>query len=138
MISSTTFPSRVNHIQNLAQFNIFMETLSRQRENEDTDLDELTLELFRFLFLRTSYLVSPSLRTDMAWHTLLLLPRLYTQICKILLSSTDATLWTEDGIIDHDPLGGDNKYAQHQRYALLLTKYKDVFGKAAPEQYWPP
>jgi hypothetical protein len=124
---SAQFSSLLGNITKLGDYDSFMEVLSRKCLASPENADAYGEELFRFLYLKALYIkVSPSPTVDQCWHCLLLFPLMYKQVCKILLSAQNA-LDFEEGIISHDPLGGDNQFAQNKRYETALMQYRIHF-----------
>ena len=108
--------------------------------NANIDVEEaykLIIELFRFLTLKVltcdvdASQLSPSGPVDSAWHSLLLFPRDYANLCDKLLPESST-----DRMIDHNPLGGIDE-SRSERYARTLKMYKEVFGESPPIQFWP-
>jgi small ubiquitin-related modifier len=136
--TTTQFSLLFSSVTKLREYDSFLELISRKRIALPARIERFSEELFRFLFLKALHLnVSPSPVIDQCWHCLLLFPLLYKQSCKILLNSEDALAY-EEGIITHDPLGGDKQFARNIRYATALTQYKIYFpyGPIAAEA-WP-
>jgi hypothetical protein len=125
-------------ITKLADYDSFVEVLLRKRIATLETADAYSEELFRFLYIKAHYLyVSPSPIVDQCWHCLLLLPLLYKRVCTILLSAQNARQY-EEGIITHDPLGGDNQFARNKRYETAQSHYAFMFPEGpAAAGVWP-
>jgi len=119
-----------------------LHTFITRNNSRDSNVDveeakELVNELFRFLTLKVltcdvdASQLSPSGPVDSAWHSILLFPRDYANLCHKLLPDSAA-----DRIIDHNPLGGDDE-SRSERYARTLKMYEEVFGESPPIQFWP-
>lgn len=119
------FASLLENVTELADFDIFMEVLTRKRNTTSDRIEAYSTELFRFLYLKSLSLnLSPSPIIDRCWHCLLLMPQLYKKVCKLLQPAKTVTgIKYEDGIIPHDPLGGDNRFARNKRYLKTLSQY---------------
>jgi ubiquitin len=88
-------------------------------------------ELAKFLFLVASYpdeALSPGPMIDEAWHTLLLFPRLYINVCSLLPGGE---------VLDHDPSRADDAPEEKEaRYSRTLALLQLHFGE--PDEYfWP-
>eukprot|EP00239_Pterosperma_sp_CCMP1384_P000149 CAMPEP_0197848368 /NCGR_PEP_ID=MMETSP1438-20131217/8524_1 /TAXON_ID=1461541 /ORGANISM="Pterosperma sp., Strain CCMP1384" /LENGTH=282 /DNA_ID=CAMNT_0043460577 /DNA_START=125 /DNA_END=973 /DNA_ORIENTATION=+ len=100
----------------------------------------LIIELCRFLLMKAMVLdlsadkLSPSGMLDVAWHSVILFPRAYSQICTSLLPPE---LSEQGYTLDHNPLGLDD-YNNSLRYEHTLAVYRDTFGLDPPALFWPP
>ena len=88
-------------------------------------------ELQRFLFLAASYPaeeLSPGGLMDSVWHTLLLFPRLYADVCSLLPGGRQ---------VDHDPTRErDAEPDKRARYSRMLALYAEHFGEPSA-RWWP-
>lgn len=82
--------------------------------NDDTRIEGLKL--------------SPSGPVDEVWHSHMLLPRHYVDVCSILLQRSDA-------VIEHSVLTAQQP-ERPVRYATTLELYEKFWGKP-PQKYWP-
>jgi small ubiquitin-related modifier len=100
-----------------------------------TDMVALQTETRRFFVLKViaddknARLLSPSLVVDLAWHALLLCPKIYAAFCERLLGARGE-------LIDHNP-NGDVEESQPHRYSDTLRLYEHVFGHSPPLHTWP-
>ena len=94
--------------------------------------DEALAELQKYLFLVATYSdesLSPGGPIDAVWHSLLLFPKLYRDVCSLLPGGGD--------IIDHDPTRAyDAEEVKAARYKRTLELYEAHFGPAL-ERLWP-
>jgi hypothetical protein len=90
------------------------------------DAQNLVIELDRFLELKNEYggecQLSPSVMIDAAWHSFLLMPRLYQEYCGA-------------NLIDHDPTRGDPE-ARLRRLRMTRIVYREHFRQEPPEKFW--
>lgn len=107
--------------------------------------NQLTQELSRFLYLKAmdgdyqATLYSPSPLVDMAWHKLLLRPRMYRKVCRYLgKSRRPKPEKRTDCLIDHDPDGGDDGVKRDKRLKATIQRYTECFGVAPPDDIWSP
>mmetsp|Transcript_31840 Transcript_31840/g.74402 ORF Transcript_31840/g.74402 Transcript_31840/m.74402 type:complete len:303 (+) Transcript_31840:49-957(+) len=106
-----------------------------EAEGKNWEVLQSILEFSRFILLKAArmdyqvpYELSPPREVDEVWHSLLLFPRAYNELCKTLLG--------DDGIIDHDP----RKSAQSvydARYLRTYEHYTKTF-RVQPSAWWWP
>ncbi len=73
--------------------------------------------------------LSPSAPVDEIWHSHMLLPRHYADVCSILLEE-------EGGLIDHSPLTAHSRDRWY-RYQHTRKLYETYWGTVAPVIFWP-
>jgi len=126
---SATFDACLEEIAKIDGYAKFLKAVVRSGASRSGMEQIHTTELFRFLFLNAAEPeVSPSGLVDQAWHTLLLDPLFYVQVCRVLLRRPGAHAYVE-GIIGHDSLAGEDNAAQKKRYETCLQMYRAVFGQ---------
>mmetsp|Transcript_15569 Transcript_15569/g.26060 ORF Transcript_15569/g.26060 Transcript_15569/m.26060 type:complete len:218 (-) Transcript_15569:72-725(-) len=126
---SATFDTCLEEIAKIDGYAKFLKAVVRSGASRSGMEQIHTTELFRFLFLNAAEPeVSPSGLVDQAWHTLLLDPLFYVQVCRVLLRRPGAHAYVE-GIIGHDSLAGEDNAAQKKRYETCLQMYRAVFGQ---------
>lgn len=95
------------------------------------DADEALGELQKFLFLlatNSEEELSPGPVIDKLWHTLLLFPALYADVCELLPGGE---------LLDHDPTKErDEEEEKEERYARTLELYEERWGPPS-SRFWP-
>lgn len=92
---------------------------------------ESILECARILLLKAVYYdvdathFSPTLRADAVWHSMLLCPRAYVDMCIRLFDATASPI-----IIDHNPKGAgpQDKSGREERLKATAVAYAKTFG----------
>jgi hypothetical protein len=133
----------------LPLFPAFLETLSQHhacRASAEVAA-ALATELQRYLLLVASHpadALSQSPLVDMAWHQLLLFPRLYFGVCELVraraagLAGAAAGGAPADVLIDHDPRTASHVAAVvRARNERTLELYETAFFAPAPAALWP-
>lgn len=105
------------------------------------DSTKLRIELLRFLSLvsqASPNTLSPSPIIDKAWHTLLLDPVLYYDVCEDIRKRNKQTLIGRSNLIHHNPLGvHDELELKRQRYLATLKAYRNAYFSIPPSKFWP-
>jgi hypothetical protein len=131
----TKYDEACEKVATLGQFSKLIKLLPREHPHlitNEADSKVFVFALMRFLYIKTISMsrgveVSPSLNIDMVWHTTMMMPVLYAQMCSVVQgkNAREATL---DAIIDHDPFGGDGlKVAREVRYLQTLKLLVELF-----------
>lgn len=109
-------------------------------------------ELFRYLALVAASssssasssipnMYSPSPEIDKAWHSLLLDPELYYDVCSQVRNVHNKEKQQprdRSVLIGHNPKGAlDPRSEKRKRYESTLEAYKDRYIEDAPSQWWP-
>jgi len=98
----------------------------------EADAQMVVREAKRMLYLRASgaRTVSPSLKVDDGWHTMLMFTRFYKDFAKFI-----------GGFVHHNPTpprnGDEQSKGDSEAYAYTKQAYREILGVEPDARWWP-